>query len=226
MRKFCHGGQFKCPVCSDYAAQSLKRCRWLRLMHDAFDNHETNVITPLRPLQPAVPNLGLPVSQSFTGRRAITKKIRFTISGNGGGKTSMIRRDPVNGGIIGALKWRPDPETAANQIALGANWGAVKPFALINRTDKTASLDSYNVHSGPFGAFDGTVSFGPDYDDVTEAGQVSNAGKTDWIGFTDVYWMTTLIPEQGQPFTAVARQGDWIQIAGGGWVNAHYVTAN
>ena len=28
----------------------------------------------------------------------------------------------------------------------------------------------------------------------------------------------------GQPFTAVARQGDWIQIAGGGWVNANYVT--
>ena len=28
----------------------------------------------------------------------------------------------------------------------------------------------------------------------------------------------------GQPFTAVARQGAWIQIAGGGWVNANYVT--
>ena len=28
----------------------------------------------------------------------------------------------------------------------------------------------------------------------------------------------------GQPFTAVASQGQWIQIAGGGWVNANYVT--
>ena len=28
----------------------------------------------------------------------------------------------------------------------------------------------------------------------------------------------------GQQFTAVASQGDWIQIAGGGWVNANYVT--
>lgn len=26
--------------------------------------------------------------------------------------------------------------------------------------------------------------------------------------------------------TAVGSQGEWIQIAGGGWVNAHYVTAN
>ena len=30
----------------------------------------------------------------------------------------------------------------------------------------------------------------------------------------------------GQPFTAVGSQGEWIQIAGGGWVNAHYVTTN
>ncbi|WP_404415707.1 hypothetical protein [Brevundimonas vesicularis] len=30
----------------------------------------------------------------------------------------------------------------------------------------------------------------------------------------------------GQPFTAIGSQGEWVQIAGGGWVNAHYVTAN
>lgn len=28
----------------------------------------------------------------------------------------------------------------------------------------------------------------------------------------------------GQPFTAVSSQGEWVQIAGGGWVNAHYVS--
>ncbi|WP_332655573.1 SH3 domain-containing protein [Brevundimonas sp.] len=28
----------------------------------------------------------------------------------------------------------------------------------------------------------------------------------------------------GQPFSAVASQGEWVQIAGGGWVNAHYVS--
>jgi YidC/Oxa1 family membrane protein insertase len=72
---------------------------------------------------------------------------------------------------------------------------ALKPFAFINRTDKTASIDSYNVHSGPFGAFDGTVSFDPNYKDVTEAGQHANAGKTDWVGFTDIYWMSALIPD-------------------------------
>ena len=30
----------------------------------------------------------------------------------------------------------------------------------------------------------------------------------------------------GQPFSVVGSQGEWVQIAGGGWVNAHYVRAN
>ena len=29
----------------------------------------------------------------------------------------------------------------------------------------------------------------------------------------------------GQPFSTIGSQGEWVQIAGGGWVNAHYVTA-
>ena len=28
----------------------------------------------------------------------------------------------------------------------------------------------------------------------------------------------------GQPFSAIGSQGEWVQIAGGGWVNANYVT--
>jgi uncharacterized protein YgiM (DUF1202 family) len=30
----------------------------------------------------------------------------------------------------------------------------------------------------------------------------------------------------GQSFTATGSQGEWVQIAGGGWVNARYVAAN
>jgi YidC/Oxa1 family membrane protein insertase len=72
----------------------------------------------------------------------------------------------------------------------------VKPVAQLNRTDKTAALDSFNVHAGPFGAFDKVVSFDNDYDDLTEAGTVANPANPNWIGFTDIYWMSTLIPEK------------------------------
>ena len=85
--------------------------------------------------------------------------------------------------------------TATQRVAnRGAGPVAVQPFALINRTDKTASLDTWNVHSGPIGAFDGSVTFGTDYSDVAEKGTVAEAGRPDWIGFTDVYWMSTLSP--------------------------------
>ena len=30
----------------------------------------------------------------------------------------------------------------------------------------------------------------------------------------------------GQPFSAIGSQGEWVQIAGGGWVSARYVAAN
>ncbi len=73
---------------------------------------------------------------------------------------------------------------------------AVQPFALINRTEKTASVDIWNLHSGPFGAFDGKVAFAPNYKEVAETGQFVPEGKADWVGFTDIYWMSALIPDR------------------------------
>jgi YidC/Oxa1 family membrane protein insertase len=85
--------------------------------------------------------------------------------------------------------------TATQRVAnRGQGAVAVQPFGLINRTDRTASLDTWNVHSGPIGAFDGSVLFDTDYDDVVEGGIVAKPGKSDWIGFTDVYWMSALAP--------------------------------
>ncbi|MBV1918739.1 MAG: membrane protein insertase YidC [Sphingomonadaceae bacterium] len=82
-------------------------------------------------------------------------------------------------------------QTVANR---GDGAIAVRPFALINRTQKTASLDTWNVHSGPIGAFGGSVSFGPDYDDVSEEGVVEMEGRAGYTGFTDIYWMSALAP--------------------------------
>ncbi|MCW1383082.1 membrane protein insertase YidC [Novosphingobium sp. KCTC 2891] len=86
--------------------------------------------------------------------------------------------------------------TAAQTVTnAGAAPAVVRPFALINRTDKTASLDTWQVHSGPIGAFDGSVTFANNYKDVLAAGQVAPAGKPNWIGFTDIYWLSALVPD-------------------------------
>lgn len=74
----------------------------------------------------------------------------------------------------------------------------------LRRTDATASIDTWNVHSGPIGSFDGSVDFGTDYHcdnsffsctGVREERTIKPEGRPDWIGFTDIYWMATLIPD-------------------------------
>lgn len=104
---------------------------------------------------------------------------------NGSGQTYAITFSIDENYMIAAR------QTVENK---GSGAVAVQPFGLVNRTDRTSSLDTWNVHSGPIGAYDGSVSFATNYDDVIEKGPVREPGKTDWIGFTDVYWMSTLAP--------------------------------
>ncbi len=79
----------------------------------------------------------------------------------------------------------------------GAAPVVVRPFATINRTSATASSDTWNVHSGPIGAFGDTVTFSNNYDDVADEGTITPGGKTGWLGFTDIYWLSALVPEKG-----------------------------
>jgi YidC/Oxa1 family membrane protein insertase len=95
-------------------------------------------------------------------------------------------------------------QTVANR---GGGPVVVRPFSLIKRTDKTASSDIWNLHSGPIGAFDGAVEFGPDYDDLVEADTLDNQGRTNWLGFTDIYWMSALIPDNARRDSAFRSLG-------------------
>ena len=85
-------------------------------------------------------------------------------------------------------------QTVANT---GEGSVAVRPYAFINRTSRGADPDTYSVQSGPIGLFGGEVDFGWDYDDVDEEGPVEPEGSTGWIGFTDIYWLSALVPDEG-----------------------------
>ena len=98
---------------------------------------------------------------------------------------------------------------------------ALRPFALINRTDRTASMDSWQLHSGPFGAFDGSVNFDIKYKKLQENGQVANEGKPDWLGFTDIYWMSVLVPDSA----ATAHPTSSFRALGGGLYRADLLYA-
>ena len=79
----------------------------------------------------------------------------------------------------------------------GAAPVVVRPFATVNRTSATASSDTWNVHSGPIGAFGDSVDFGSNYSDVAESGNITPDGRASWIGFTDIYWLSALVPQDG-----------------------------
>ncbi|MXO60804.1 membrane protein insertase YidC [Altererythrobacter salegens] len=80
-----------------------------------------------------------------------------------------------------------------------------QPYAFLNRTSKTASQDTWNVQSGPIGQFGGSVNFSYDYDDLDESRQVTPEGKAGWIGFTDIYWLSALVPQVGVATTTDFR---------------------
>src|SRR6478735_64738 len=84
---------------------------------------------------------------------------------------------------------------------------AVRPYAFVNRTSRTASSDVWNLHSGPIGEFGGGVDFGWDYDDVDEARTATPEGRTGWVGFTDIYWLSALVPQDGSQAEGSFRAG-------------------
>ncbi|MGB3739917.1 MAG: membrane protein insertase YidC [Pontixanthobacter sp.] len=88
----------------------------------------------------------------------------------------------------------------AEQAVANTGSGAVvlRPYGIINRTSRSASADTWNVHSGPIGNFDAAVQFGPDYDDLAEdPAEGATEGRAEWLGFSDIYWMSALIPQAG-----------------------------
>ncbi|MBP6736164.1 MAG: membrane protein insertase YidC [Rhodobacteraceae bacterium] len=87
------------------------------------------------------------------------------------------------------------------------------PYGIIARHGLPKLQNIYVVHEGIIRRTDGTYQE-TDYSDVTEYDPIAAEGApaeiadgtTDgWIGITDHYWMTTLIPEQGKPYQAVTK---------------------
>jgi len=76
---------------------------------------------------------------------------------------------------------------------------AVRPYGLISRADKSPDPDSWTHHVGPMGVLNGAANYGINYKELDEAGAKgetinSNGG---WLGFTDKYWLTALVPGNG-----------------------------
>jgi len=95
------------------------------------------------------------------------------------------------------------------------------PYALVSRVGGTHARehDSWTVHIGPMGVFDGAANYSNNFDTVSEAGQVRFDSNGGWIGFTDQYWLAAVVPVQGaSPIAAEFRH-----VAGTDRFQASYV---
>jgi len=77
----------------------------------------------------------------------------------------------------------------------GSKSVTVFPFGRISRTGTPEITDFYILHEGLLGVFDGVLKE-IDYDEIQESKLVQNKSKGGWIGITDKYWLTALIPDQ------------------------------
>jgi len=102
-------------------------------------------------------------------------------------------------------------ETVENGSAAGIS---LQPYGVIARHKLPTNMQNiFIVHEGVVGRVDGELTE-TNYADVVDlpvveregaAADVVEATTDGWIGFTDHYWMTILIPEQGKPFTSVTK---------------------
>jgi len=73
------------------------------------------------------------------------------------------------------------------------------PYAQITRNKIPDDIQNFYIsHEGFIGVFDEELKE-DDYDDIEEKKIVREANKG-WLGITDKYWLTALVPEQGQNF--------------------------
>ena len=73
------------------------------------------------------------------------------------------------------------------------------PYGLISRTGTPETLGFFILHEGLLGVFNDTLKE-VDYSDLQEEGQIRQRTKGGWIGITDKYWLTALIPDQKAEF--------------------------
>lgn len=83
----------------------------------------------------------------------------------------------------------------------GTDTVTLYPYGSITRYGLSNQEGTYVMHEGPLGVLGGTLKE-PNYSDLVDEGKVSFESEGGWLGFTDKYWLTALVPVQDEKLTA------------------------
>ncbi|MBJ7375824.1 membrane protein insertase YidC [Sphingobium sp.] len=84
----------------------------------------------------------------------------------------------------------------------------VKPYSYISRTGIPKDPDTWTIHVGPMGVFNGAANYDVNYKNLDEGPSTQSfQSKGGWIGFTDKYWLSALVPGADADFAGQFRKG-------------------
>jgi YidC/Oxa1 family membrane protein insertase len=72
------------------------------------------------------------------------------------------------------------------------------PYGLVSRSGEVETSNTYILHEGPVGVVDGTLHE-IKYQSLKEGQPFKSASTGGWMGITDKYWLTALVPDQKEP---------------------------
>tara|TARA_A100001037_G_scaffold306144_1_gene349511 strand:+ start:5907 stop:7682 length:1776 start_codon:yes stop_codon:yes gene_type:complete len=90
------------------------------------------------------------------------------------------------------------------------------PYGLISRSNPPDTLGFFILHEGPIGVLNDELKE-IDYDDLQDDGRQTIQSTGGWLGVTDKYWLTAMIPDQSEAIETsfnhiAADEGDRYQV--------------
>jgi YidC/Oxa1 family membrane protein insertase len=74
---------------------------------------------------------------------------------------------------------------------------AVRPIGLVSRSAQSADHSTWQNHVGPIGVFDGKANYEVNWKNLDQGDTEAFNNTNGWLGFTDKYWLTALVPQGG-----------------------------
>jgi YidC/Oxa1 family membrane protein insertase len=71
----------------------------------------------------------------------------------------------------------------------------IAPIGLVSRAAQSADRSMWTNHVGPIGVFGGKANYDVNWKDLDQGKEEKFSNTSGWLGFTDKYWLTALVPQ-------------------------------
>jgi YidC/Oxa1 family membrane protein insertase len=140
---------------------------------------------------------------SGTGLTAPAADTVWTASGTKLTPTTPVRLTASNGTQRFIIELSVDNGymfTVTQRVAnLGDKAISVAGYGYLYRYGPGKDHDTWTIHAGPVASYNGAVDYDVNYSTVTDEGGQAFKSTGGWVGYTDIYWLTALVPDQGMP---------------------------